>query len=140
MKEKTNTSNKKKLLFPAVLTGCIILFAVLYLVFSPKAVEGSKALSITVVDAAGAETEYTVHTNAEYLRQALEETEGLTVEGDESTDYGLMVTTVNGLYADMEKDGAYWGFYVDDEYCQYGVENQPVEDGQAYRIVYETMK
>jgi hypothetical protein len=58
-------------------------------------------------------TVYNHNTDAEYLRQALEEIEGLTVEGEES-DYGLYVKTVNGITADYETDGAYWAFYTNE--------------------------
>ena len=47
-----------------------------------------------------------------------------------------MVTTVNGLRADYVLDGAYWGFFVNDEYCSYGIEQQPVENGDVFSIVY----
>jgi hypothetical protein len=33
-------------------------------------------------------------------------------------------------------DGAYWSFNVNGEYCNYGVSEQPVEDGDAFEIVY----
>ncbi|MBR6381239.1 MAG: DUF4430 domain-containing protein, partial [Lachnospiraceae bacterium] len=35
-------------------------------------------------------------------------------------------------------DNAYWAFYVNDEYCQYGIDSQPVADGDAFKIVYES--
>lgn len=78
---------------------------------------------------------YNVKTDAEFLRQAMEETKGLTFSGTES-EYGMMVETVNGETADYNADGAYWAFYVNDEYCNYGIDSQPVVDGEAYRIVY----
>ena len=37
---------------------------------------------------------------------------------------------------DWEKDKAYWYFYVNDEACMVGIEEQPVEDGDAFEIVY----
>ena len=119
----------------AILVVLIAAALIIYFVAKPKPAEGAKALTIEVVDAQGAATTYEVHTDAEYLRQALEETEGLTIEGTES-EYGLMVETVNGLTADYATDGAYWAFYVNDSYCEYGVDTQPVNDGEEYSIVY----
>lgn len=134
----SETGNRKKLVIAAaVVVAAAVIFGVIYLCFAPKAAEGSKRLTIEVVDDTGASKVFTVHTDAEYLREALEETKGLAVEGTES-DYGLMVETVNGVTADYNADGAYWAFYVNGEYCNYGVDEQPVTDGEAYSIVYTT--
>lgn len=135
--DMSETKNKKKGLALAVfvLAAIAIIFGVVYINFSPKATKGAKELTIEVIDNNTASTVYTVHTDAEYLRQAIEETEGLTVEGTES-EYGMMVETVNGITADYNVDGSYWAFFVDGDYCNYGIDTQPVEDGQAYQIVY----
>lgn len=134
----SESGNRKKLaVAAAVVVAAAVIFGVIYLCFAPKAAEGSKTLTIEVVDDAGASEVFTVHTDAEYLREALEATEGLTVEGTES-GYGLMVETVNGVTADYSADGAYWAFYVNGEYCNYGVDEQPVADGETYSIVYTT--
>ena len=138
MSETVKKGNGKKIAIGVtVLVLAAVLFGAIYLKFAPKAVEGAKEISIEVVDDTQKSTVYTVNTDAEYLRQALEETEGLTVEGTES-ELGLMVDTVNGVTADYGTDGAYWAFYLDGDYCTYGVDDQPVEDGQAYSIVYTT--
>ena len=47
-----------------------------------------------------------------------------------------MVDTVNGEKAVYEEDGAYWGFTVNGEYCNYGIAEQPVADGDEFEIVY----
>ena len=97
--------------------------------------EGSKSITIEVVNKAEENTNYELKTDAEYLRQAMEEAEGLTFSGTES-EYGMMVETVNGEKADYNIDGAYWGFYVNGEYCNNGIDTQPVEDGDVFSIVY----
>lgn len=138
MSETTKkTSGKKIAIAVAVLAVVAVMFGVIYVKFAPKAVEGAKEITIEVVDDAGESTMYMVHTDAEYLGQAIAETEGLTLEGEQGP-YGLAVSKVNGVTADFNKDGAYWAFYVDGEYCNYGVDEQPIEDGQAYQIVYTT--
>jgi hypothetical protein len=81
-------------------------------------------------------TTYEVKTDAEFLRQAMDEAEGLTYGGTESEEYGMMIATINGLTADYATDGAYWSIYVDGEYGMYGVDSQPVEDGHTYQFVY----
>lgn len=138
MSETTKKGNGKKIAIAVAIVAVIaVIFGAVYVKFAPKASAGAKAVTVEVVDNNGTSAMYEVNTDAEYLRQVLEETEGLTVEGTES-DYGLMVETVNGVTADYNTDGAYWAFYVDGEYCNYGVDEQPVEDGQAYQIVYTT--
>ena len=98
--------------------------------------EGSKNIVIEVKDSEGNVTSYEVTTDAEFLRQAMDEAEGLTYEGTDS-DYGMMVEVVNGEQAIYSEDNAYWAFYVNGEYGQYGVDSQPVTDGDTYSIVYE---
>ncbi len=98
--------------------------------------EGSKHIVIEVKDSEGNVTAYEVATDAEYLRQAMDEAEGLTYSGSES-DFGMMVEVVNGEQAIYAEDNAYWAFYVNGEYGQYGIDSQPVEDGDTYSIVYE---
>lgn len=136
MSETTKKKSGMKIAFAlGALVLLIAVFAGVYFAFAPKPSKGAKEIGIEVVDDKQASKSYTVNTDAEYLRQAIEETEGLTVEGTESS-YGLMVTTVNGVVADYNTNGAYWAFYVNGEYCQYGIDTQPVENGQKYRIVY----
>jgi hypothetical protein len=65
----------------------------------------------------------------------MDEADGLTYSGTEG-QYGLMVDTVNGIRADYNLDGAYWSFYVNDSYCNYGISEQPIEDGDVFAIVY----
>lgn len=138
MNQKHTTGNQKIILIAAaavvVFAGAFIL---LYLRFAPKSVQGSKDLTVTVVDSEGKEQHYQVKTDAQYLRQALEEIDGLKLEGTEG-DYGIYVDAVNGIRADYEKDGAYWAFYVNGEYCNYAIEEQPVYDQDTFTIKYET--
>lgn len=128
--------NNKRLL--AGLIGLVALIAVmvaLFFVFREKPVQGAKAITIEVVDNNSESKVYSINTDAEYLRQAMEETKGLTFSGTES-EYGMMVETVNDVTADYNADGAYWAFYVNNEYCNYGIDTQPVKDGDAFSIVY----
>lgn len=127
--------NKKKLLFLLIPVVLIIAMVAVYFIAKPKATKGSKEITITVVDDKGKTTDYELATDAEYLRQAMEEVEDLTFSGDES-EYGMMVTEVNGIVADYNADGAYWSFYVNEEYAQYGIDSQPVADGDQFKIEY----
>lgn len=133
--ENAKKSNKKVVIGIIALVVLIAALAGVYFAFSAKPVEGSKAITIEVVNGAQESTVYDVHTDAEYLRQAMEEADGLAFSGTES-EFGLMVDTVNGERADYTLDGAYWSFSVNGEYCNYGIDSQPVLDGDAFAITY----
>lgn len=135
MTETNKKMNKKLIGGFAALVAVIAVFVVLFVVFREKPVVGSKAISIEVVDKTQTSVVYEVKTDAEYLRQAMEEADGLTFSGEEGP-YGLAISTVNGERADYTLDGAYWGFFVNGEYCNYGIDTQPVLDGDQFSIVY----
>ena len=125
----------KKILGIAALAVFAALMLFVYTTFSEKPVEGSKFVTVEVVDDAGTATTYEVHTDAAYLQQVMEQADGLTFAFTEGP-YGASVHTVNGLRADYALDGAYWGFFVNGEYCNYGISQQPAEDGDIFQIVY----
>lgn len=133
--------NKAAVIGAVALVAVIAILAAVFLVFREKPVEGAKSITLEVIDNNQQSTVYDVHTDAEYLRQAMEQADGLEFSGSES-EYGLFIDTVNGVTADYATDGAYWSFYVKDAdgnyaYCSYGVDTQPVEDGDAFQIRYE---
>ena len=111
------------------------LFMVIYFNFMEKPVDGSKEIVIKVVNQENNVTTYEVKTDGKYLKDAMDEAKGLEYSGTES-QYGIMVDTVNGVRADYTLDGAYWSFLVNDEYCNYGISEQPIEDGDVFSIVY----
>ena len=125
----------KKILGAGLLVVLIAALAIIYGVFREKPVEGSKEITIEVVNQADETKLYELNTDAEYLRQAMEEVDGLEFSGQES-EYGMMVEVVNGESAVYDKDGAYWYFMVNGESCNNGIDTQPVEDGDAFQIVY----
>lgn len=131
----TKKTNRKLIIGITALVLLIVVFAAVFLLFRPKTVQGAKSITIEVVDNNAASTIYDLHTDAEYLRQAMEQAEGLEFSGTES-GYGMMVETVNGVTADWNVDQSYWGFYVNGDYCNYGIDTQPVVDGDAFKIVY----
>lgn len=96
--------------------------------------EGSTAFAFSVVDKDGNETAFEIHTDKETVGEALMEHD--LIAGDES-EYGLYVTTVNGITADYDKDGMYWAFYINGEYAQTGVDSMPVEEGESYSFQIE---
>lgn len=96
--------------------------------------EGSKQFALTVVDAEGSETKLEIHTEQKTVGAALSEL-GV-IDGDEG-EYGLYVTTVNGITADYDADGLYWALYVNGEYAQTGVDSTEIAEGDSYQFKLE---
>ena len=130
---------KKKIFTLAAIIVLVGALLGVYSVFREKTVAGSKEITIEVVDSKGESKVYELKTDAEYLEQAMEEAEGLTFAYDDGP-YGASVHTVNDEKADYNTDGAYWGFNVNGAYCNYGISEQPVEDGDAFQIIYTLME
>ncbi len=94
----------------------------------------TKHITLTVTYEDGSSDSYEIDTEADYLKDAIDTTVEL---GGEESDYGFYITSVNGVEADYDADGAYWAIYVNDEYGSYGVDSQPVTDGDSFALVYE---
>lgn len=131
---ETKNSNKKVLLAVGILVVVLAAMAAVFFIFRPKPAEGSKAITIEVINSEQKSKVYELKTDAEYLRQAMEEAKGLEFSGTES-EFGLTLETVNGEDTDFN-NGSYWALYVNDGYCNYGIDSQPVYDGDAFQIVY----
>lgn len=132
---ETKKTNRKIILGVAALVLVLATFLIIFNVFREKPVKGSKALTLEVVNQEKQTTEYKVQTDAEFLRQAMEEAEGFTFDGEEG-DYGFTLYTINGETHNWNEDGSYWAVYVNGEYANYGIESQPVKDGDVYRFEY----
>ncbi len=90
-------------------------------------------VTVEVTDDKGNTTPYVIETTETTLRGALEQEE--LVEGDES-EYGLYIKKVCGITADYDVDGSYWALYKGEEYMSNSVDQEMLEDGAVYRIVY----
>ena len=94
---------------------------------------GEGAKTVTVEVKAGEESvTFTLHTDKETLGDALLEHE--LIAGDQGA-YGLYVKYVNGIEADYDKDGSYWGFYKNGEMMLVGVDGAEIADGDHYELV-----
>ena len=93
--------------------------------------QGGKEITINVDHLNGDDTTFTIHTDEEYLRGALEQED--LIEGTES-EYGLYVLTVDGETAD-ESEQQWWGYSVNGTFAELGVDSQPVADGDVYDFV-----
>ena len=89
------------------------------------------SFTVVVTDLDGTETTFEYTSDAETVGAALL-AEGL-IAGDQ-TEYGLYVTTVNGITADWATENAYWAFYINGEYAQTGVDTTPITEGAVYSL------
>ena len=121
--EKKN--NKKGLIALAVVLVLAIAALIIWQVNKPEPQHGGKEITVNVTHLDGDEVSYTISTDEEYLRGALEGTE---------SEYGLYVTTVDGETADDSKQ-EWWGYSVNGEFAELGVDSQPVADGDVYDFV-----
>lgn len=97
---------------------------------------GSGAVSFTtsVTGKDGKAISFTVRTDKETVGEALLE---LGIIAGDTTEYGLYVKSVNGETADYDTDGAYWAFYIGDQYAPVGVDMASIEEGATYGFVVE---
>ena len=96
--------------------------------------EGKTAFTVEVVQLDGTSITFTVNTDKETVGEALLE---LGVVAGDTTEYGLYITTVNGVTLDYNTDGAYWAFYINGEYASTGVDATNIEAGASYALKAE---
>ena len=128
--------NKKNIwLIALALSACVLLGV--WFVNRPKPMSGAKAIVIEVQDPEGKVKSYSGRTDAEYLSGAMDDFSAVGFQYEAvNGEWGAYVTTVDGITAE-EKDSAYWAIYVNGEYGMYGIDQQPVADGDTYRFAYE---
>lgn len=127
--ENKRPMNKK--LLAGVLALVLVVAALIGIYFAtrPATSATDKTITATVV-ANGEEEAFTIHTDEEYLRGALESID--LIAGEES-EYGLFVTTVNGITAD-DANQEWWCFTKGGESLNTGVDSTPIADGDAFEI------
>ena len=130
--------NKKTMNKMMRLILCTVLIAVMALMAagcgSKSAETTAPGVSFTfvVTDLEGNESTFDITTSKATVGEALLD-EGLIV--GEDSEYGLYVTSVNGLAADWDNDQTYWAFYIDGEYATTGVDATEVTEGATYSFV-----
>ena len=121
------------------LIGFLILLIAVFSVWyfnRPAPVEGTKTITLEVVHGDGTITSFTVLSEADSLRSALEQVDGL-IDGEESP-YGLMVYTVDGETADYSRDQSWWCLTKGGEWIDTGVDDTMIADGEHYEFTYTT--
>lgn len=96
--------------------------------------EGAKKFGLTIVDKAGNETQYEIHTDAETVGEALLALD--LIEGEEGP-YGLYIKSILGIRADYDLDGVYWAFYENGAYATTGADQTAIVDGAQYLFKVE---
>jgi hypothetical protein len=116
----------------------VVLIAAMALFTGCKEAEtqtGAKTITVEII-VEGAETvTKTIQTEAEFLRGALDEEEGLVI-GEEGP-YGLFIKTVNGVTADDSKQ-QWWCITKGGEAVMSGVDTTPVADGDQFELTLTT--
>ena len=95
--------------------------------------EGAKTVTVTV-RAQDREVVFTINTDRDILGDALMDHE--LVAGDVGA-YGLYIKSVNGIVADYDVDGYYWGFYKGGEFMLTGVDGTAIVGGESFELVRE---
>ena len=125
--------NKKLVVSVVALVVAAVLMLGLWFVTRQQAVEGAKAISVTVVHKDGTQKDFHYHTDKEYLGEVL--LDEVLVEGEVST-YGLMISTADGETADWNVDQSYWAIFIGEEYATTGADGIVLTDGGIYSLVY----
>lgn len=106
-----------------------------YTMHKQPSIKGSKNVIVRViVPEEDKKYEYEVYTDAEYLGDALRETNF--IKG-ENSQYGFFVTEVKGIAADSSKN-QYWMLTKKGEYVNTGVDQTPVYDGDEFEFTLAT--
>ena len=125
--------SKKMIALVVALCLLVAALAVAYFVFMPKATEGTKSFTVEIVHKDGTTKKLELKSDAEFVGEVLDE-KGL-IEYEEG-QYGKFILKADGEKAVYEDDGAYWAFYIGEEYAQLGVDQTPIEEGKVYKLVY----
>ena len=124
--------NKKSIIAIVVLVLFVAVAAACWFAFAPDSVEGSKTITVDVTHKDGTTNTFEIHTDAEFLRGALEQ-ENL-VAGEES-EFGLYMLTMDGETVD-EANQEWWGYTKSGEMVNYGVDTCPIADGDHYEFTF----
>ncbi len=122
-----------------VLILCIASFAMVYISFSPKTDKtGGKAYELVASDG-NRSIIYKGKTDALYLSGLMDqlmETDNFTYESVDG-EFGSYITSVNGVSAESSRK-TNWMVYVNGEFGQYGIDSQPVNDGDSFALRLES--
>lgn len=125
-------SRKGIIIALAALVAVLVIALAVYFVTRPATVAGAKTVTVEVVHKDGTAKEFQLHTDKEYLGDAL--VEGKVVE-DNQGDYGLFILTADGETVN-EANQEWWNVLKDGEALTVGASAQPIADGEHYELVF----
>jgi hypothetical protein len=131
---KTNKNLWKALITLGILLVLSVTLLLTYIHFKPSTAAGSKKITVEVVIPDETSKDFTIKTDAEYLRQALEEAK--LVKGSESK-FGLFITEVNGRKADDAKK-EWWCITKDKDTVNTSADLTPIADGDHFELTLKT--
>ena len=120
----------------SVLAVIILALGIVFMsALSEKNEQGTeKTITVTVDYGNGTSDEYTLKTEAKYLSDALKENK--MIEG-ENGNYGIFITTVNGVKADDSKK-QWWKVTKSGEQLLTGVSSIEISDSEKYELTLTT--
>ena len=96
--------------------------------------EGGTEFVLEIVDVDAEPVVITVKTDEETVGGALS---ALGLIAGEESQFGLYIKTVNGITYDYDKDGKYWGFYIDGTYAVESADLTEITAGSTYTLKAE---
>ncbi len=130
------TRSKKNFLRIAALLTLIAVMAFTF-ISCGKDEEGTTGaeikITVEVVDKDGNSKEHEIKTEKTTLADAL--LEAKLVEGT-TDEYGLYITTVDGMVADYNVDQSYWAISKNGEMLMTGASSTNIADGEHYELTY----
>lgn len=126
--------SKKIIIAISALVAAVILLGGAYMIWGPKGTVGNKTIAVSVVLADKSATDFIIKTDAEMLGEALLNEK--LVEG-EMGEYGLFITTVNGVTADAAKK-EWWCVTKGGETVNTGADTTPIADKDKFELTLST--
>ena len=127
---RQNKNLLKSLIAFGLLALVVVIMLIAYYQFKPEGIKGSKEIVVEIAIPEEETKEFTLNTDAEFLRQALEEKD--LIKGSES-EFGLFITEVDGRVVDDTKQ-EWWCITKDGEDVFTGVDETPIADGDHFEI------
>ena len=126
------TKKRNIIIAAVVLVALIAAFLVVYFLAINPPVSGDKNITVEIIHSDDTEKTVEIDTDAEYLKEALDEKD--LIEGEDSS-MGFFVTGVDGEAADGDAQ-EWWSFTQDGEMLMTGVDTTPIEDGDQFEITF----
>ena len=126
--------NKKTLIAVILLVVLVAAAALVWYFCNPAKDANSfdKTIEVTVTHSDKTQKDFTIKTNEEFLRGALEQEK--LVEGDDG-EYGLFITAVDGETANADNEEWWCINGADGQMLPTGVDDTAINDGDSYEIV-----